>query len=99
MEKTTCQPTGPSSTRRASRSKTQNKLKDLEELEELKNYRELKEMKRTEGIERSVRSEIQEFTIFSREIQSRILIVFQDGLTRAWNDSFSRTAHDVLLFP
>ena len=34
--KTTCQPTGPSSTRRWSRSKTPNKLKKLQELKELK---------------------------------------------------------------
>ena len=43
--KTTCQPTGPLATRRASRSKTPNKLKELKELEEMKEFRELKDLK------------------------------------------------------
>ena len=49
------------------------------------------------GIERIVRSEIQEFTLLSREIQSHILIVFQDGLTHAWNDNFQGQL-DLLMF-
>ena len=100
--KTTCQHTGPSSTRRASRCKTPNKL---EELEELRGF---------------VRSEIQEFTLFTSEIQSQIFHCasgwsdpcverqfsktarFVD-VSSGWSDAcverqFSRTAHDDMLW-
>ena len=71
VEKKTCQPTSPSSTRRASSSKTPGTLKELKDLKELNELKELKKLLVKSPLALLLSSrEGQEFTLFSREIQS-----------------------------